>query len=159
VHNCPTCGNSEFSEHTYGLPTGWIAKLLTVALLVYLWKLGLAHSDSVLGAFFVGASYAFGFMTNSDKNALAYISQTGLFYLALAWVFGLWLSIMPGGGGAVGKFLRGIPGYLWRQFLRLAPRVGSLAWKGVVRVSGMAPTKPVSLPGKSKSKSGTGDDL
>ncbi len=151
VVSCPTCGSGEFCEHTYGIPTGWIAKLMTVAILVYLWKFGLAHSDSVLGALGAGASLAFGFMTNSpDKNALAYVLQVSLFYLVMAWVLGLWLTLMPSGGGAVGKFLRGIPSYLWRQIMRWVPRLAGWLGKGVLRLSGLVQSKPTVITTKPK---------
>ena len=159
VVTCPTCGSGEFSEHVYGVPTGWVAKLLTVAIVIYLWKLGLAHSDTVFGAFGAGAALAFGLMTNSDGNALGYVLQTGLFYLVMAWVFGLWLSIMPGGGGSVGKFLRSIPVLLWKQALRWIPRLGSLLWKGVMSLSGLTSKKPATLALKGKGKQGKDDEL
>ena len=89
-------------------------------------------------------------MTNSDKNALAYVLQVSLFYLVMAWVIGLWLTLMPGGGGATGKFLRGIPTYLWRQILHWAPRIAGWLGKSVLRLSGLVQSKSPALPPKVK---------
>ena len=154
---CPTCGSSEFSEHTWGIRTGWIAKLGTVALLVYLWKVGLAHGGDILPILESGAAYTFGFMTNSDSNASGNALRTIFAYGFVFWMIGLWMHILPGQGGVLGKFFRSLPVRVYQLTLRWIPRVGLLLWRGVMRVSGLAASKPAALPGKSKDKTGKGE--
>lgn len=150
---CGTCGSPEFSEYVWGIPTGWIARFATVAILVYIWKVGLAHGDQLLPILGSGVAYTFGFLTNSDSSALGHIVRTVLAYSFLGWVIGMWLHVLPGQGGALGRLLRGIPSRYWQTVTRLLPKLLGLAWRGVMKISGLA-TKKVPVPSSAKAKMG-----
>ncbi len=155
TRSCPTCGNTEFSEHVWGLPTGWIAKIASVAILVYVWKVGLAHGGQILPILGRGIAYTFGFLTNSDSNALEYLLRTVCAYSFIGWLIGMWLHLMPGQGGAPGRFLRSIPARYWQLATRYVPKLLVLVWRGVVKLSGLAGHK---IPaGKVSNKPGKGD--
>lgn len=143
---CPSCGSDEFSEHTWGLPTGWLAKIATVALLVYLWKVGLNHGSDVADGLWKGAAYTFGFLTNSDSNALSNVLRATGAYLFIGWIIGLYLSMLPGSVGKFGGFLRSLPAKSVLFVVGWVPKLLQLLWRGIIQLSGLKPQKPT--PGK-----------
>lgn len=139
---CHSCGSNEFSDHTWGLPTGWLAKAATIALLVYLWKVGLNHGSDVANCLWWGATQTFGFLTNSDSNALPNVLRTIGAYLFIGWIVGLYLSMLPGSFGKVGGFLRSLPAQAALFCVRGLPKLLMMLWRGVIQLSGLKPQKP-----------------
>jgi hypothetical protein len=151
---CPTCGSDEFSDYTRGIPVDWVAKLATILLLVYVWKLGLAHHCELLPALWMGITQLFGFLTNSNACALENLLSTVFAWGFIVWIIGLWMNILPSQGWALGRFLRSLPVRVYQLTLRWIPRLLVLLWRGVVRVSGLATNKSAALLVKSKDKPG-----
>nr|WP_309693261.1 hypothetical protein [Armatimonas sp.] len=154
---CPTCGSDEFSEHTTGLPVGWLAKPVTALLLVYVWKIGLAHHSDVLPVLWIGVTEAFGFLTNSDAYALENLLRTAVAWGFVFWMIGLGMNTLPSQGWALGRFLRSLPVRTYQLTLRWIPCVLALLWRGVIRLSGLGTSKSQTLPAKAKDKTGKGE--
>ena len=155
---CPTCGSDEFSEQTTGLPVGWMAKPVTILLLVYVWKIGLAHHSDVLPVLWIGVTKVFGFLTNSDAYDLENLLRTAVAWGFLFWMIGLGMHILPSQGWALGRFLRSLPVRVYQLIVRWVPRLLILLWRGIVRFSGLVTSKPSSLlPTKAKDKIGKGE--
>lgn len=138
IQTCPTCGSTEFSEWTRGIPTAWLAKLATLLLLLGGWKIGLAHLGSILDVIETVAAYCFGVLTNTNRTTLPFLVQTGLFYALLGWILGWWLRLLPGGGGAVGTLLRNLPVTAFRLLVRWLPRLLLSMGRAIVRLSGLS---------------------
>lgn len=151
---CPECGSGEFSEATPGIPTGWLAKIATVALLVALWKVSLAHYDRILPALGGGAAYTFGFLTNSDSHALGNVLQTLFTFLVMGWMGGLFLYFLPGNGGKVGTFLRGIPVRIALVALKVIPRLLVRLYGAVMALAGLVGNKASAHPAKPRGGKG-----
>lgn len=143
---CYSCGNNEFSDYTWGLPTGWMAKIATIALLVSLWKISLNHGSDIAGGLWLGATHAFGFLTNSDSNALPNVLRSIGAYLFIGWFIGLFLSMLPGSVGKFGGFLRSLPAKSLLLVVGWVPKLLQLLWRGIIQISGLKPQKPT--PGK-----------
>lgn len=150
---CPTCRNSEFSEATWGVPTGWIAKVVTVGLLIMIWKIGLAHSSGVFSALGVGLSWSFGFLTNTNSGMLPALLRGAVAWGILAWLVGLWLSVMPGQGGALGRFLRGLPVRTFQHLLRASIYLIKGLGQTTLALSGLRAQKPAPHATRSQSYS------
>jgi hypothetical protein len=155
---CPHCGTDEFSDHTWGLPTGYMVAPLTLLAVAYLWKIGLAHGSDIGHGLWVGTSHVFGFLTNSDENALYYLLRSAAAYLFLTWVIGLVFSVGPGSVGKFGNFLKGIPWQLVCLLWKGLPKVLGLLWRSGAKASGLVRGKgsaPFPLSGKDKGGSGS----
>ncbi len=156
---CPICGNSEFSEMTRGIPTGWLAKPVIALLLLGVWKISLAHLGGLMSVGGTVTAYTFGVVTNTNASTLEFIIRTSLFYAVLLWLLGLGLQLMPGSGGAIGKFLRGLPLFALRTLLRWLPRLLRFVVGGILRMAGFHAGKAVAPVAKAKARSVKGDDL
>jgi hypothetical protein len=149
MNTCPTCSSVEFSDHTLGIPVGWIAKGIALTLVIFLARVGFAHGSSLLSAVWVGASHAFGFVTNSNASSLGFVANATLAYGLTALVMGYLLLLVPGQGGGVGKFLREWPLHLLGRIFDALRRLAQSLGRALLRVSGLT-TRP---PGSDHQKS------
>jgi hypothetical protein len=142
MKTCPTCARNDFSDHTLGIPTGWITKGISLTLMIFLARIGFAHGGSLLSSLWIGASYAFGFATNSNASALGFVANTAFAYGLTAWLLGYVLLVVPGQGGSAGKFLRDFPLRLMLLTLRSLPRLALFLGRSVLRFSGLTTRSP-----------------
>jgi RNA polymerase subunit RPABC4/transcription elongation factor Spt4 len=142
MKSCPICPSDDFSDHTLGIPVGWIAKGIALTLVIFLARVGFAHGSSLLSAVWVGASYAFGFVTHSNASALGFVANAALAYGLTAWIVGFLLLTVPGQGGGIGKFLREWPLHLLLRTFDALPRLALALGRALLRLLGMTRRPP-----------------
>ncbi|WP_395137813.1 hypothetical protein [Armatimonas sp.] len=134
------------TPHAVGISLNWLPKLISILILIGLFRMGLAHGGDVGNALWLGSSYSFAFLTGSHVNSLGNLIQVALVWATIAWIFGLFLGMMPSGGGVIGKTLRSLPLLALQFVLRGAPRLLGALWTVTLRVFGLIkrPTPPAS---------------
>jgi hypothetical protein len=138
---CTTCGSLQLSDGTRALRLGWVSALCAGLVALLLWKWFLAHAGPALEVVETGLLWGAAILFNSSIPRLLAGIREGMAWLVMLWMLGHLLHLLPGGGGQVGAWLRGLPFFLMRQAFRLLPRLLRLLLTPARRALWPAPQK------------------
>lgn len=131
---CTACGSLNLSEPARGVRLGWLALALSTAAAVFAWKALLAYAGVLLPALGRGGLEATAFLLNTSACCLVSFINSAFAWLIVLWLFGHLLGLLPGKGGSIGAWLRGLPLLLARTISRRLPGAGRMLVRGFARL-------------------------
>jgi len=147
VHFCTTCASSSLSEPTRFLRLGWVSAGLSVLALLTAWRWILAHLGAVAAGAWAAASWILAVLLGTSFCAVDHGVRAALALLIAGWILGHFLTLLPEGGGTVGRGLRAAPASVLKWALLATGRLARLGGRGLRRLLLPPPRKS---SGKSK---------
>lgn len=150
VRFCTACASASLSESTRFVRLGWVSLEITALLALAAWKWTITHLKLVAAASWAIVSWALAALLNTSSSAINCSVRTALVALAVCWVLGQLMTLLPGGGGKVGQAARAVPAAVLGWMLKAISRLAKTVAKELLRLL-LPPRK--SSPKKSDPKS------
>jgi hypothetical protein len=139
---CGVCGNTELSEGTRFIRIAWLSRLLAALLLLAIWKwLILPNLGPLAGLGGRIALWGMAVLTNSTPCCVLRFLYDLLAWILVIWMLGHLAHLLPGEGGSIGRWMRGLVPALFTAALRLLPKFLVALWLGIRLLVGLPPRK------------------
>ena len=130
IRCCPTCGSTNLTEPTRYLNLTWLPVLLAGLAALEAWRWSIAHLPllgNLLGRLVL---MVLSTLLNTTPCGVLGSLHRLLCWLLTLWLLGWTLALLPGKGGAVGAWLRGVPGTTIKMSGRSAMALLKLLGRG-----------------------------
>ena len=141
---CTTCGSLELTEATRYVPLRGTGIVLAGLAALGVWRWAIAHLALLGGLLWRGALDALAVLLDQAPCQIVSDLRRGLSWLLTLWLLGWAMALLPGRGGALGIFLRSLPGAILKAAARVA--------RPLPRLLGLALFKLVWQPERTKMK-------
>ncbi len=147
AHFCTTCASPALSEPTRFLRLGWVSVGLSVLGLLIAWRWTLAHLGTAGAGAWAAASWILAVLLGTSPCAVDHGVRAAFTLLIAAWVLGHFMTLLPEGGGTIGRTLRAAPASVLRWGFLATGRLVRLGARGLRRLLLPLPRKG---PGKAE---------